>query len=1558
MRGFRQRSFLMLVVAFVLCLAPIASAQTICTPSITPNLPSPGQLQPNFGNFVNVTVRTPSTCDQASVRYTPATGSGIIVDQSSQTTTKQPDGTYPDLVFTYRAGPSAAPGRYTLPIFATGPTLATSYGFTIDVAGTPGFSFDIVPGGNPNTATITAGTTQTFRITTFPEAGFTSPVRYVATNSAGYPMTNTDQTVNSPYPSISFTLSVPASAAAGSTFTVDLTATGGSTTLNHSILVTVAAPAVQPDFNIALSPNVVTITPGQPGIPVTFSVNPLNGFTGQVTIDVPTLPVPNVTVTENGVPVTSFVLTPGQTKTVIVAAGANAAPGTFTVSFPGNSPGLPEKRTTLTVTILAAPVQSFQLNVSPSSLTFNAGGQSAPITIGTTAINGFNSPVTVTVPTIPNVTFTDNGVAVTTFVLNPGQTKTLIAVSSNPTQSGTVTGQFRATSGTLAPVVSTVQLTLLAQDFSMAIAPPQLTVKSGTSANATVTITRINGFNGNVVLSATSTSPDVQVRFSPSDTLTGTETTRTLIVTVSPNITVGSSALVTVTASAPSLNNKQLSVAFPVTIDPVVPVVNRPILTSLTPDGVVAGGPPVEVILTGENFAAALTALLNDPNLVVESTSIIIPGTMARASVRAKPTARPGRYRLDLQNDPPNGARTAAGGLDFFVYDSGDIGAPLGVTGAAILSPLSGKCLFAGSELYAHGIVATSGTGTITGHWELENAGVYSTFSAFTLTVHAGEPTPVDTQVPVPATYAGMHRLRLVIDSPAVARSAEVPILMSSVQCASDLTILGPRPDEQAQAVGAESSANAAGDESDGTSPIVLRWSVVPGATGYVAEIEKDGRFFKRVGACSDEELRAGIPCEPYDNDRGEIELDLVSLTMRGTPDDNAVVDAAGMAALQGSTFRWRVTPRFPGETQGLQWSAWAPLPIPSQKGAGRKEKKARVAVMTHASVDAAVPLQLRRELASSFDAMSDMPASDLRSIAYEAMLSAPEPAAASSASLSSAKTAKKNPFRRDWLVLPGFTSTLTRHADPQEGTLQVSSQADLGAAPFALKYTTDLNGTNVYGSNFTARNSRNWVANLGNAQKSTLVVRPEAVIGYAPPSFFSESQYVTASFARGGALARAGSRFGTLSYYSTFDSLLSGVLPGNFSTQQKIEAAAFELPKLKKFTFKLLALQVNDLQSDYSAGARGRSFGFLTRYKVSPMFEIVGEAARGRFNSRDDRSLDRDGNAYRTSINGMKGTFTYRLALTRTDAGFINPANRGFTNGGIPNRTGGDLAITKGLAGGTLSVQLRRQNQSRPTSRTNATGVNASYNRRLGAVTTLTISGQRNSDHGTADKQSFLPATDRQQSGLSLALSQSIGRFSFSQSFAHQQLRDQIHKTARNNTDTLSMTASGAVTTNFNMSANLSVTNTAGLREVTGRNDSTVFSLQPSYAIPSLHIALQPRASWNLTRNNRYDTENQGEQYQGLIDWNPEWLNSVGSLQLSSNWNRDRNRMALRPAVRNTTRSYTGTFTLRWGAGIGPATFRRRADLPGQMPAMGAPNAAANPVNGHSASSNQPSAK
>jgi hypothetical protein len=131
-------------------------------------------------------------------------------------------------------------------------------------------------------------------------------------------------------------------------------------------------------------------------------VNPLNGFTGTVTLSVTTsLPAGTGWSATSG--------TPGTKGTVTLTTSASTPPGSYPFTIQGVSGGLTH---TVGATLVVSSVGSFSISVSPNPLVVKRGGSSV-YTVTVTPLNGFNSSVTLTIAGLPSKT------SASTFTVNP-----------------------------------------------------------------------------------------------------------------------------------------------------------------------------------------------------------------------------------------------------------------------------------------------------------------------------------------------------------------------------------------------------------------------------------------------------------------------------------------------------------------------------------------------------------------------------------------------------------------------------------------------------------------------------------------------------------------------------------------------------------------------------------------------------------------------------------------------------------------------------------------------------------------------------------------------------------------------------------------------------------------------------------------------------------------------------------------------------------------------------------------------------------------------------------
>jgi hypothetical protein len=506
--------------------------------------------------------------------------------------------------------------------------------------------------------------------------------------------------------------------------------------------------------------------------------------------------------------------------------------------------------------------------------------------------------------------------------------------------------------------------------------------------------------------------------------------------------------------------------------------------------------------------------------------------------------------------------------------------------------------------------------------------------------------------------------------------------------------------------------------------------------------------------------------------------------------------------------------------------------------------------------------------------------------------------------------------------VTPIGTVTVINGNNPDEkddARLQLSSQTDLSNTTGTAKVTADVSmkhGLNA--PRETIQESRNWITQfLGHHGD----YKEEARIGYASPSFLDQMELLTTGLARGGIEGRVHLPFVSASGYETFGTRPAGVVAGNFGPEQKIRALSLQTSPNPKWDFRLIGFRVVDQPGVNSAGGRGKAVGIFGKYIVSPMMTVLIEGARGNFDpNAESAERKREGSAYRLGFNGVAGTLSYDLSLRRTAADFVNPANRGFTPGGVPDRTGANLSVTKVISKTSISVlfrTLRDGNSSGailPRNRENGGTISVATS--IGQRTTLSLGTNWTTDRGAGNPDLALPDLDRKQTGANGTLAEIFGRFNLSQTLTVQRLRDRVNPISDQTMTAATVSFGGAMIPSINMAAVLSGTRSAGSAAV-GTTNQYLASLQPTITLPR-GVTFQPRAMYSTSKSDLTNIESRSEQYAGLVTWAPPWHQSALSLQLSADANRNHFTGQIAPS--KFVHRYVSTLSLRWGAGQGAA--------------------------------------
>ncbi|MBI4915838.1 MAG: hypothetical protein HY825_08320 [Acidobacteria bacterium] len=1368
------------------------------------------------------------------------------------------------------SGLTAGPRTVTLSVTDAAAGVARTAFLTVNVADP-----DFTPAANPSPLSLTAGgPARTVTASLTPNACFASTVTVSPTGApAGVTFTPSTATIAGPgWAPASLAVQAAPTTVAG-TYPMMLTftpATGPAKNVPFTLLV-----AALPDFTLAVNPPALTLQAGGGGT-VAVTATALNGFTGPITVNAPA--VPGVTFTP-----ATFTLLPGGSQTVAVGTALSTPPGSSAVDFTSTAASVPGPRTaTLNLTITPPP--DFALAVTPASLTLQAT-TSATVTVSATARFGFSGPINVTAPAVAGVTFTPAG-----FTLMPGASQVVTLAAALAAPLGPAVAVFSGTAaGTIGTRTATLNLTITAPpNFALSILPPVLSVAQGHSGTVSVSVSPSGGFAGQVSVTGTS-APGVTL--TPASFTLGPGAMQTVTVAVGINAPP-TTALLGFSGTAPGIvGPRTASLALTITVP-------TPQIEAISPPAVATGTVSTRLRVVGRDFHSGAVASSPTPGLIVERITVI-SATLAEVLVSIPAQSRPGPYALLLTN--PGGAPSNQGAV-LLVYPAASLGAPLGVTAAAVVFPRPFTVISPKEPIFPRGLLATTGLGAIVGTWRFDGV----PFDAFTVSAAGGLPVEVKANVPIPVSFAGEHTLELAIEQPQALVSEPVTVILAP-ESHTGLKIHAP-------AEGAIVGARAP----------TFRWSLLPGASGYEVEVDP---------------ANAPLP----------IRIRLSASQWRPSSED--------LAGLGPGEHRFRVRAVFPGEVRSepTGWRTFVVLPDrvalavepePVEGSSGRRAVRWQggapgllyrvelLAADRPTRLAEATTLESRYTIPSSLDGAVRVrlaafaPDGSQRGEWREAVVASTHQSADGLADQeppppppSPEETVAATTDEDGWLNWLVGAQVITvgndepDGADTAEANLQLSTQSDVNVGSGGVKATADVGWRRGFTpADGPLAQSRNWQAELGLRNGP---VRPEGRAGYSPPDFLDQSEFLASGLARGGALGKVGTAAGTVSYYQTFNES-SEASAGSLGPEQRLKAVAYEAPfDGTRFLLRAMAIRAEEETGPYTLGSRTEAIGLLGRFVLSPGLTLMLESARGEYQGNDEPGAEkREGWGLRLGASGAAGTFTYAVNLRQVDNDFINPLNPGFTPGGVPDRIGGDLSLSKLLGRASLSLQLRRQksgggsDSAFPSVVEDGAMVNLAVP--LGQKVQLAASGTFGGTDGDADPVNSLPGTDRSQLGGMLSLTEMVGTASFTQALSWQETTDEVMPGADQTVTMATLGANGTLGGMLMLSAMLSGTRGEG-SPLMGTTDQLVLSLQPSLNLSSLALVLTPRAGYTRMKNDVSRMDAASEQYQLVVQWSPAWASSLVSVQAGADLSRSLSGADM-PAP-PFQRRYTATVTLSWRA-------------------------------------------
>ncbi|MEA2238693.1 MAG: hypothetical protein QOC81_3417 [Thermoanaerobaculia bacterium] len=1005
-----------------------------------------------------------------------------------------------------------------------------------------------------------------------------------------------------------------------------------------------------------------------------------------------------------------------------------------------------------------------------------------------------------------------------------------------------------------------------------------------------------------------------------------------------------------------------------------------PIIDAVAPPSVVVPSLAATFRVSGTNFAPGGVVISRTLGVVVERTTVFGP-TLAEVVVRVLAGTPPGPVRLGFRN-PDGGASERDGTL--LVYPRGAIGAQLSVNTATIVFPVEGTIVSNGEAVYPRALLAMSGSGTVVGAWAVDGA----PFDRFTATTNAGAPLEIHARLPIPPTSWGEHRLSLVIDSPQLSDGPSVRF-ESSVTSATRLTIYepveravieGPPRIRWTLVPGASAYEveilHVAGDGREFRS---RRFRTTE--TSWTPNDLGSGTMRTRLRAVFQGDTRG----EPTDWRPFVVLPARVSLHIDGA-DDRSVAWSGGSLGMiyrveffrgesrcfsalsfsspyrMATSIEWRncdavrvdafsPSGRLLGKSQWITLGKTFAPPIAfvaAQNPADAIERLPRAGAISDGSTSVAARwrsgAQANSALLVDGTDVTAVAMRQPRAIVYEPL----RPLAAGKHVAALASTGALNEWTFSvsddqppstpavvtpppaYVLKPSATGVM-RRADPAgdqfAGNISLSTQG--AAGDVTAGNGTQATGDLVYSSfdrNQLASASPNWVTQ-GRRQYGRMW--GSARVGYTTPDFTEGVEFLTSGAARTSIVARAGSPWGTLSYYQLLDPGVHGVLSGtteNFG----VHGAAFTTPDRKPYVIRLIALRMQEPANVAlnTTEINTRTFGIFGRYDFGAKGLLVAEAAHGSARPRAGSSqVSSSGDAFRLTGNSFVAGTTVSADVRTVDSCYVTPGNRGLVHG-----TGEQFVLGRTIGRNILNLTASRLEKGADPNSASQRSISDGI--KLGVATTLNphlslVAGVGvNTDRADALVTSFLPATSRRTSSASATLSETVSKLTVSEALTWTRVDDHKNSQANNDLTSMTVTVNGTPVTNVVLTS-LAVFTRTNATPTVGTTDTWLLSLTPAIAFPAHCLSVSPSITLDQTTNGVAMSNVRNKTFGSIVQWSPLWLSSLVSGQISATTTQ----MAAAKMRGTRTDTYTAAVTLHLNKTKGLPAFAGPPPLPGTQP-------------------------
>ncbi|MGH7563598.1 MAG: hypothetical protein ACREK5_04150 [Gemmatimonadota bacterium] len=1162
-----------------------------------------------------------------------------------------------------------------------------------------------------------------------------------------------------------------------------------------------------------------------------------------------------------------------------------------------------------------AVAQNFSAQISPNPVRLVAGGPPRPVTVSTTISGGFTGDIFYSFSGFPAGISTGG----TQVVVDPYDPVTFTFSAASSVARGTYTGSLMGTNVD-ATISNSFPVTVVVEkpDFTLSVSPSVVSMAPGGSASVAVQVTPIDGFNGVVSVVAPSLRG---ISFTPSTFDLSATGSKTVMVAADPTTPPGGiiGAFVGTSSSVSGKRTASLSVQVAGAPPPPPPAQDfsltvSPASLSLSPGE--SGMLDVAVLGTGGFSGSIAVSGSAGSGLAIQPAEFSLAAGGSQSVVATvSESAAPGPITILFSGTATGipGTRTAMANV---IVPAASAPAIRSITPPSVVTGTTGNVLRVTGESFAPGaVISSSSPGILVTGARILGPGAAEVTIAVRPDAAPG-PYRLDLRNPDGGMASGGAMLLVY---PAGALSAPLSVTAAAILYPRPWQILEPDERVHAQALLATS----------GMGTVIGTWLL-------------DGvpfdRFTRIVTGGFPVEVRSTSPIPLSFTGEHRLELAIESprsLPPQQVPLFQAVESRSELRVLapeegvivdpDESVFRWTLVPGASGYEIEIQNAAeqasgerpWTAVRRRVTKTEWRPEEALLETLgsgVKRFRVRAVFPGEVFGDPTPWLSVV-------LPALTKDQGVAGPDGAFRADAPFRLVSTgAAGQPVVQEsgsggqlGLALMSTTTTIASDSEdpPPLTRLQLSTQTDLRGAAFDQQATADLSGSHDIEDPWHAREeNRAWLTRFGATQGG---FREELALGFAPPAFFDQSEFLTVVGSGGGLAASFGTPAGRASYYKTVDLSSNG---GFAAFEPEIRAAAYEASdQAGRFLFRTMWLRATDPTIEtFAAGGEGRALGVIGIAHLKPWLRLLGEAAGGDFEPGvGSFEQARDGQAFRLAVDGAAGTFGYSFVVGRTGEGFVNPANRGFTPGGISDRTRAELSLQKHFGQASLSGAYRHVRggiaDAAGDPATTENGASVRFAVPLGPRVSLNAGANVVGQRGDALDDLVLPETDRTQKGADLGFTEMLGPFSLTQALTWQDFADEVQPLSDQTVTGVNLAASGALTSYLNLGANVSNTRTRAAPEI-GTTDQLLISLQPAFNITKAWLSLTPRAAWTRVANDLDDSEFKTDQYQLVLRWSPPWAGALLNVEVASDWNRSWSHLDDPPSFERQT---VLSLTLNW---------------------------------------------